>query len=783
MNIYEAHPQFQDDLPSSLHRVPSTLDLARLSPRRQKSCHKLRRRQSPSLARSSQSENADSENSQAVYMALRPKSERARKHGHSLSAISNGSARRLDGSADDEDECRNEEAAEELSWNIIDREIFEWQYVCQTGRPYWWSPESRYSRLKRQHRRCANEPSPRNWMRSIEQQPKPAYSERRKVMTDSYLADSSTVQDLAHLVAIQLLGACFTLPPDHVTGAPAPNYTTYDKTNASAIPNPRMISSLRLHTHFRYSPCFGHEPRNPSPVPCWPATFDGPSHTTSPTPPESSVDNTGTETVRNHSRRSRISRALHRKTVSSDSDGFQHTRLYTEVDLNRTAATKFRPNGVRDRTYRALKGSHHSESATWNPPRPRTPVPSQDEAYRDNKDAHQGVQSSRTEPKINYRLQPVIRSEPHHVFVQPVKELVVRRWRRLRRRLSGSLHGSLPAHASEDQTSASESDASSASNASPSSSDAITRRRRAQERGDIVSSSVDDVPHYTTPASGGLTPAEEREHWFDSPIPSPTTTFRIRGPLNALAVAGSSTTESNRHRQSLITRPSTAPDLELSSRISTLSVSSGSVLATCGSSHRGSDSFPSYSPVDSSPSSGSSPIAQSPRKTSTATKGRDRRKSLLSEVYTPEDFQIGNFPRAFERSIFSAIGSTLVSPKEEHEPLLVSKTLPHSIETSQSPESPLTSRVPLSIEIPPPDPPHVVRARPLSLETPSSPEPEGGRVGKSEDSDRPALLRTSTSGTQVFKPSADGVELDGLPVGPSKDAWMRKGKRRERTFL
>jgi len=155
---------------------------------------------------------------------------------------------------------------------------------------------------------------------------------------------------------------------------------------------------------------------------------------------------------------------------------------------------------------------------------------------------------------------------------------------------------------------------------------------------------------------------------------------------------------------------------------------------------------------------------------------------LLSEVYTPEDFQIGNFPRAFERSIFSAIGSTLVSPKEEHEALLVPKAVPHSLETSSTPQSPLSSREPLSIEMPPPDPP-LVRARPLSLETPSSPEPEGGRVWKSEDSDRPALLRTSTSGTQVFKPSADGVELDGLPVGPSKHAWMRKGKRRERTFL
>jgi len=45
---------------------------------------------------------------------------------------------------------------------------------------------------------------------------------------------------------------------------------------------------------------------------------------------------------------------------------------------------------------------------------------------------------------------------------------------------------------------------------------------------------------------------------------------------------------------------------------------------------------------------------------------------------------------------------------------------------------------------------------------------------------RPGLSRTSTSGTQIFTPEADGMELDGLPVGPDRSHWTGKGGRRER---
>jgi hypothetical protein len=49
--------------------------------------------------------------------------------------------------------------------------------------------------------------------------------------------------------------------------------------------------------------------------------------------------------------------------------------------------------------------------------------------------------------------------------------------------------------------------------------------------------------------------------------------------------------------------------------------------------------------------------------------------------------------------------------------------------------------------------------------------------------ERPGMFRTSSSGTQVFAPGADGMELDGLPVGPDRSHWAKTGGRRERTYL
>jgi hypothetical protein len=67
-----------------------------------------------------------------------------------------------------------------------------------------------------------------------------------------------------------------------------------------------------------------------------------------------------------------------------------------------------------------------------------------------------------------------------------------------------------------------------------------------------------------------------------------------------------------------------------------------------------------------------------------------------------------------------------------------------------------------------------------TLSTPTSPRLLDTDVVAQE---RSRMTRMSTNGTQVFTPSEDGIELDGLPVGPGRDVWVVKGKKRDSTYL
>lgn len=225
MDRREDSPVSLEDLPVSLPRTCSISDLTKLFKR-------TRSALSQSSATSRRSENSVSENSQILYMAD-PKKLKSRKARQSLSSIGNNADRRFDGSTDEKEDYHDLEA---LSWDVIDQEIYEWQYVCQTGRPYWWSPESRYRRLKIYQPRLMNEPSPRFWMRKLEGRPKPAYAEKRRAVSDNYFCDPRTSHDLAHLVAVQLLGACFTLPPDQFSVYPLQTMPLIRQLPRSQIP-------------------------------------------------------------------------------------------------------------------------------------------------------------------------------------------------------------------------------------------------------------------------------------------------------------------------------------------------------------------------------------------------------------------------------------------------------------------------------------------------------------------------------------------------------------------
>jgi hypothetical protein len=722
MNDSEDVSERPEGVPGSIRRTSSITDFSKLFRRRRHAGRKSRGRCSQSIDRS---EACGSENSQVLYMAPKQKS---RGRDRSLSCISNGSNRRMDGSSDTKN-VSEEDFDQRTSLNIIDREIFEWQYVCQTGRPYWWSPEAKYHRIKKVPPRIRTEAGPRIWYKDIDERPKPAYEVQRRAVSDSFLSDPSTVHDLAHLVAIQLLGACFTLPPDSILGLPSPCYTTLDNHGSTRIPDPRMISSLRMHTNFRYSPSFGHQPRNSSPIQLWPGTYDGPSPISSPPTANTGAVTPDIGTSAEPPKRPRIRRALHptEGSGSGDSDVGELGSCCSkqELDPTSTKTAWYRRQGVHDVNCKSFKFS-------------QLPRDSQEYHVDDGQSSDSARISKRMQqqPKMNYRLQPTIRSEPHHVFIQPVRELVVKRWRSFTRKFGGSLHSALPGSQSDCPTSGSESGASEASTPMLST-DAKKRRLRVQERGDIHSSSVDSTPHFNSPASDIFflpEPSGRISPYLIEPPQAPTSPFADTLSETA-SPAPADETSSTKGKKAMVetntasdplacTRSHTNPKRFIKSKLdSTLSFQSKSASPS-----------PSYS--------------YSSRKTA----NRQRRRSMLSEVCTPEDFQShSSVNEIAERSILSAVGSTLASPREEISLALSAHSQRRGNEEAIA-DSSFTQFTAMT----------------------------DVRVSHRE---RPGFPRTSTSGTQIFTPEADGMELDGLPVGPDRSHWTRKGGRRERTYL
>jgi hypothetical protein len=750
MNHYDTLLKGPEVLPTVLPRTTGIVDFSKLFRRHRHISREADSKHSVSIAtRSSRyPEENGSENSQVLYMAP-PK--RSRRIDRSLSSISNNSGRRMDGSSDEKEEGETKQAAEELSWNIVDREIFEWQYVCQTGRPYWWSPESKFLRLKRLPPRLTNEPKSKTWLRSIDNclKPKIICGAPRRCLSDSYLTNLNTAHDLAHLVAVQLLSSCFTLPPEHIIGLPSPNYGPVDKNTVSMLPDPGMISSLRMHTHFRYSPSFGHEARNASPVQLWSGSIDGASPR-SPTPlnASSGLLTPDIGTSGRTSRRPRLRRALHTTEVSTseqslDSESCEYThpcRNSDDLDHGAAATAWHRRGRIHDPTSGTIKRSLQPGEATRRSLdadrrscryRPSTSQElSREDGDINTLESYRGVQPSFPPPKTNYRLQPVIRSEPHHVFIQPVKELVVKRWKKLTRRFSGSLHSPLPASRSEDKPCTS---GTSGASSPGMSSDAKIRRRRAQERGDIHSSSMDSAPHYNSPISGDLIPNSGAPFWVDSRNRAPD--FQLADPIVAAAsFAAAETNTASLGCNPMALQPSSVSD------ISPRTQQPSPALAICGSSHsRLEFSLSSKSTHSTSPN-----LRRGP--------GRARRRSMLSEVYTAEEFH----------------GEVTADAKGDHEPVergnlsVVGSIIP----TSKDEDTPTTLD------------PIGGTSDELSIQT--SPRLSDTGVVAQE---RPRMTRMSTTGTQVFTPNEDGMELDGLPVGPGKDLWVAKGKTSDSTYL
>lgn len=215
-----------------------------------------------------------------------------------------------------------------------------------------------------------------------------------------------------------MLASCFT-PPQNIntltlsSGASA----WYHKKNHADENwlDTRLVSSLRQHTQWKHSPAFGHQARNNSAASLWPERDDALSR-------EALL----AEQV-SFNRRSR-------QRVDGATRGSNNTKRRREGELSgeETKNRHFNPLRHHRRRLRKSEDSASSHRAVHGifGPRPEALRPRNRVAQLNGVKVMRGLRVRNASDDGHRRsLEPVLRLEIHPVFVQPVKEFVMKRWR------------------------------------------------------------------------------------------------------------------------------------------------------------------------------------------------------------------------------------------------------------------------------------------------------------------------------------------------------------------
>ncbi|ELR08239.1 hypothetical protein VC83_04538 [Pseudogymnoascus destructans] len=708
-----------------------------------------RKQESP---RSTQTSDQDS----PIYIS--PKKARRRQR-QSLSAISNTSIIAND-DAEISSRVANRLNREKLAWETINSEILEWQTVCRTGRPSWWSPASRWTRQRRARSGTSRDVADMgtadfgdNWSTPTQ------LFEQQK-----HIKSTSNTQEQAFITAVQLLSVSFTLPVEQFE-----NYNNstnlYFATASDGVPDARLISSLRMHTDYRWSPAFGHEARSTSPEYLHKATHGG----------EQSLAGLGDAPVSlnlSYSRRSRRSKRKRKRhqiryVTPADRSGQEHVE---KLDSHRS--TQALERSALDSVEGIFSDSTRQTKSRLLPGRKARSCPvsptlnTESVGSRATRLHHLPTQIERHEPPMGtpqarwqlessrYTLEPAIRSEPHPVFIQPIKELVVKSWQTFRKKLDNTLSrgrpnpGGTSAPFKNEQMSLSW-----PALVGPSASSwAVQRRRNARERHDIYSSSVESSPRYNSLTSGTTSDAS-------SPVrtDSAATIPLSRGSSSLAEVVNTTKAKdppasSNHSLPSFISNSTSDADSESSNPRPIPRSPAGFFIGKSGGSGPN-HTMPSFVPLRGS-------------------KRRGRRPSMLSEVATPYgDIALTEAEQLMMEGggneVILGVGDLKSGSSGEFPAERMYEVGPesHRLEKCRSLDA-LTRRDLFS--------------------TDDSQNMPGRAEGHEVDMGKSRLQRISSAGTTVITPSDDSVEVGRSPAGPPFRIWDegdRKGKRRARSFL
>ncbi|KAH0542095.1 hypothetical protein FGG08_003475 [Glutinoglossum americanum] len=239
---------------------------------------------------------------------------------------------------------------------------------------------------------------------------------------------------LISLVAVQLLAACFTLPPEPIPGSlpSAFYYTRWKESSSSALPppschlpDPRLISCLGLHARYRHAPASGHHARNPSVVSSWPDLYSGPSRE------ELLAD----EVCKRRRLRLQAEKRGSGAIAAADETDYSFSPYLDDNDPVEGGAASPKKCRCQRSSLQKRTGGHGVMGWCGRYARSASSQRAT-ETLRSSGSSTSTCRANDHRSRYRYvshwSLRPVLRSEAHPVFIQPVKELVMKRWRAIR---------------------------------------------------------------------------------------------------------------------------------------------------------------------------------------------------------------------------------------------------------------------------------------------------------------------------------------------------------------
>ena len=215
------------------------------------------------------------------------------------------------------------------------------------------------------------------------------------------------------MISVQLLASCFTLPQNMNTLTLPSGW--YDQKGRTGDPwlNTRLVSSLRQQTQRKHSPAFGHQARNNSAASLWPERDDALSREA---------------LLAERVSLNRRLRLRYREDGDANKSAYNEWRRQDEPNGTEPKRHRFPPTCYLHRlrasdtlsSHRCLKGLSGPGSES---------VSSRVEIKQ--KSVFKVMRGLRLRNVRNrgrrWSLEPFLRSESHPVFVQPVKEYVMKR--------------------------------------------------------------------------------------------------------------------------------------------------------------------------------------------------------------------------------------------------------------------------------------------------------------------------------------------------------------------